>query len=176
MLRRAFLAALPEAAAGLQLNELQARLRPQHPGLRWIDAGDLHLTLRFLGDIDAAQAQAVESRLDAWAGAGAIELTGAAVEDWHGRVLVATYASTALIDRLVGMIEREVRALGFSAEPRAFRPHVTLARGRADTRSVVSMPAVVPTLCCDRIGLLARAEAGVAAPRYRVVCERRLRA
>jgi len=173
IVRRAFLAALPDAAARLQLSELQARLRPQHLGLRWIDAVDLHLTLRFLGDIDPGRARAFEPLLDAWSAGGPIELSGAAIEDWHGRVLVATFATTPVLERLVRSIEQAVRAMGFPAETRAFRAHATLARGRAGIQPRTALPDSVAPLRCDRIGLLARAEAESTARRYRELSEPR---
>ena len=48
----------------LQVRESLARLRQPLPGARWIEPRDLHLTLRFFGDIDTLTARELESFLE----------------------------------------------------------------------------------------------------------------
>ena len=115
----------PEIGAGL------ARFRGGLPGARWVEAGDYHVTLRFLGDIDADVAEDV---LEALAGLGArdprrVPLEGrGALGGARPRALFASVAQDPALMDLQAEQERLVRRAGVPPETRRFTPHVTLAR------------------------------------------------
>ena len=98
---------------------------------RWVSPEDLHITLRFIGEVEepamedvAAEAAAI--RFDPFAvtlsGAGHFERRGRVSAVWLG--VEPNPALAALRDRIEAAI---VRA-GQPPEGRRFRPHVTVAR------------------------------------------------
>ena len=115
---------LPDAACD-PLLALQAGL----PGASWRPRENLHLTLRFFGDIDERQAEDLDFEL-AKIAAPAFELTleGAG---WFGRLephalWIGVGENPALIS-LQGKCERAARRAGLAPEQRKFLPHITLA-------------------------------------------------
>jgi 2'-5' RNA ligase len=99
-------------------------------GARWIEEEDLHLTLRFIGDIDARLAEEIEDELaDIRKPAFAVTLERL---DFFGgdrpRAVVAKAKATPQLLALQAKIETALRRLGAPPEPRKFCPHVTLAR------------------------------------------------
>jgi 2'-5' RNA ligase len=126
--QRLFFALWPEGAAR---KEALAFMDGLKPGLqaRWCEPGNLHITLAFLGDVEAERAAAAKAAADA-AGAPAFALSLERIELWRKPgVLCLTPAQTS--DALLGLAEdlaARLRAAGFALENRAYRPHLTLAR------------------------------------------------
>jgi 2'-5' RNA ligase len=112
------------------------RLRPLAGDVAWVGRDNLHLTLKFLGGVDAARLDAVTAALqDALAARPAFRLTlgglGAFPSATRPRVLWAGVgegagAAVELADRVDGALV----PLGFAREMRAFSAHVTLGRVR----------------------------------------------
>jgi 2'-5' RNA ligase len=101
-------------------------------GARWIEPEDYHITLRFIGDIDARLADEVLAALDEVARPPvAIAFEGLS---WFGgdrpRAIVAKVKPAATLTELAADHERRLRRLGLPPETRNFTPHVTLARMR----------------------------------------------
>jgi 2'-5' RNA ligase len=109
-------------------------------GARWIEPSDYHVTLRFIGDVDARVAHEVADTL-----AGVRRAAVAvAFEDlgWFGgdrpRAIVAKIKRSPELTELQGELERRLRRLGLPPETRNFAPHVTLARLRAGSSIAVA--------------------------------------
>ena len=125
---------MPRLFAGLEIpRALRDDLALMKGGLtqaRWIDAEDYHLTLRFIGDVDAGLAREIDLSLAAIRQAP-FRLTLDALDGLGGdkphSLVARAQASPALVD-LQGAIERRLQRLGLPAEPRKFTPHITLAR------------------------------------------------
>ncbi|MDL2275329.1 hypothetical protein LJC22_04290, partial [Desulfosarcina sp. OttesenSCG-928-G10] len=65
---RAFIAiSLPETLRG-DLRQVQTTLASEDADVRWVRPEQIHLTLKFLGDIDPSQVAGICSGLDAGAG------------------------------------------------------------------------------------------------------------
>jgi 2'-5' RNA ligase len=138
---RAFLAIpLPEevrrkaaAARGLLVAE--------RSGWRFAREDGLHLTLRFLGDVDPSRRESLDAACrDAARGTGLLplRLRGASVVPAAGRprvlwLPVFDESPDGSLDRLARRVE-QVRAEGFDPEQRPFAAHVTLARARRGAR------------------------------------------
>jgi RNA 2',3'-cyclic 3'-phosphodiesterase len=99
------------------------------PGARWVDPGNYHLTLRFIGetdeglasDIDAALVRIHAARFD-------VELAG--VGCFGDRLLwVGVDKSPALV-HLRDKVESALVRVGLAPETRRYAPHVSLARLR----------------------------------------------
>lgn len=108
------------------------------PGARWQDDGQLHVTLRFIGEVDGTQAEevalalagmagtAVEARL---AGVGGFERDGGYDTLWAG---LAPHAPLAALH---AKVDRALVSAGVAPDRRAYLPHATVARlARRDGR------------------------------------------
>jgi len=109
-----------------------AALAPSHaPGVRVMRAGEMHVTLHFIGDGDAA---AVRTAL-ATVAAAPVELAVAGTgrfDQRGGRAIL--FAGVAVTDALLELhtaVGRALAVTGFVPERRRFRPHVTVARLKA---------------------------------------------
>ncbi len=127
---------MPRLFSGIEIpEELQDTLSDLEmplPGARWIEADDLHLTLRYAGDIDNARARDFADALAA-IDHDVFDITIAGVGVFGGndpRALWAGIEDSEALTNLARAHERAARAAGLDPEPRAFRPHVTLARMR----------------------------------------------
>jgi len=100
-------------------------------GARWQDDDQLHLTLRYVGEVDRHRANDLAEALGALRMPSCeIELTGTGVFERKGRphLLWAGVAPNETLVRLQKKIERICQSMGIEALHRKFIPHVTLAR------------------------------------------------
>jgi 2'-5' RNA ligase len=126
-------------------------------GARWIDPSNYHVTLRFIGDVDAHAAHEVAETL------AAVRRSPVAVAfdglGWfvgaRPRAIVAKIKRSPALIELQGELEGRMRRLRLPAETRNFAPHVTLARLRAAS----------PMAVADYLG----ARGGFAAPSFEAV-------
>jgi len=103
------------------------------PGARWSTREQLHLTLRFIGEVDERDARAIDEALSSISAPRfTVELKG--VGSFGGKNPRALWAGVAVNEALIHLqrkIESAIQRLGFPAEERKYTPHVTLARLRA---------------------------------------------
>lgn len=102
------------------------------PGARWIDPGNLHLTLRFIGEITEDLAADVDEALAKLkARRFALQLAGIGVFGGNRphTLWVGVERDPGLVV-LHDKIEMALIRVGLAPEPRRFAPHVTLARLR----------------------------------------------
>ena len=103
------------------------------PGARWELAEKLHLTLRFLDEIDGGTQRAIEQAL-ARVDMPAFELVIAGVGHFpprgKPRSIWAGLEDDTQVVRLHDKIERALSGLGLAPDARKFAPHITLARLR----------------------------------------------
>jgi 2'-5' RNA ligase len=101
-------------------------------GARWVDAGNFHLTLRFIGEVDEGVAADVDEALvRVKARPLTVQLAGAGLfgGDRPRQLWIGVERDPALV-ALQGKIELALIRAGLPPEPRKFAPHVTLARLR----------------------------------------------
>ncbi len=100
-------------------------------GASWQDEDQLHLTLRFIGEVDRHQAEDVAALLGtvrqprfgiALNGLGTFERRGVPVTLWAG---VAPHQPLKSLHKKV---DQAVQRAGVEADHRAYAPHITLAR------------------------------------------------
>ena len=124
---------MPRLFVALALpEEVRARLAGLAAGIRGarpVPAHQLHLTLRFIGEVTEAVGAQVEAEL-ARASAPAFELAirGAGAFGRPPRTLWAGVAPPEEVAALAAQVERAVVVSGLPPEERPFSPHVTLAR------------------------------------------------
>jgi len=98
---------------------------------RWQDEDQLHLTLRYIGEVDSHTADELAERLRAAATPAfdlAIEGTGIFERKGRAHTLWAGVAASSALARLQQRVERQCIAAGLEPAPRKYHPHVTLAR------------------------------------------------
>jgi len=110
------------------------------PGARWQSREQLHLTLRFIGEVDGRDARAID---DALAGidAPAFDLQLHGVGQFGNKqphTLWAAARRNELLDHLARKVDSAIRRVGQPQDSHKFTPHVTLARlGHPDLDKVV---------------------------------------
>ena len=123
-----------------EVRESLADLCSGVPGARWVDTDTIHITLRFIGDVDAIQAEDIDAALsDVREPAFRLALRGVGCFD-SGRKVRAVWAGVAKSDGLMHLrdkVESAIVRAGFEPERRKFKPHVTLARLRNTTSARV---------------------------------------
>ena len=105
------------------------------PGARWVDPGNYHLTLRFIGEVDEGLASDLDAAL-AGVRAKRFALTLAGVASFNARALFVGVERNPDLSQLQEKVERVVARSGIEPEGRRFAPHVTLARlkGKPDAK------------------------------------------
>jgi 2'-5' RNA ligase len=109
------------------------------PGARWQTREQLHLTLRFIGEVDGRDANAIDDVLSAISVAP-FELALKGVGEFGGKHPQALWAGVRDPEPLSHFhrkIENAFQRIGLPAEERKFTPHVTLARLRGAPRERV---------------------------------------
>ena len=113
------------------VREALAALRLGLPGARWVAPEALHLTLRFMGEVDAAEAEDIDAALAA-IDAPAFDLAVLGIGSFQSRRRVRSLwvglDRSEPLARLQGKVESAVARAGFEPERRKFKPHITLAR------------------------------------------------
>lgn len=141
---RTFLAVeIDEAVTHALLQEV-ARLKPHFPRINWVKPDNLHLTLKFIGNLppdDLPELFAAAEQAAAEAEAFPLEVTGVSAfpDLLHPRAVFAGCGEgTAAAIALSGRIEEYVAPLGYPSEARPYHPHFTLGRVKqpADARGL----------------------------------------
>lgn len=107
------------------------RIQQGVPDAQWTPPENMHLTLRFLGEVNGADFQDLMPAL-ADAAMPPFDIEIASVGHFERRqvpaVLWAGVRPSPELNRLQAKVERIVQSCGFPPEPRKFMPHITLAR------------------------------------------------
>lgn len=126
-MHRLFVAIRPPAAIRARLLAAMGGIS----GARWLDDEQIHLTLRFIGEVDRHAAEDIQAALGsihhprfelAVSGLGAFERRG------QPEVLWAGVAPQEPVKSLHKKIDQAIARLGLEPERRAYSPHITLAR------------------------------------------------
>jgi 2'-5' RNA ligase len=133
---RCFIAVeLPEEIkAGL--SRLQAKLKSGNEfPVKWVDPYSTHLTLKFLGNVNADMTSPITEAMKEAAGVSPLqlEIKGLGVFPNLRRVQVIWVGISGEVEKLLQLqkgIESSLAGLGFAPEARAFTPHLTLGRVR----------------------------------------------
>jgi len=146
---RLFLALDIPPAMRATLASLRQGLEPCSSGWRWVRSESIHATIRFLGEVPREldgrarpawrrAARAVPGFRFRLGQLGCFPPSGRPRVAWVGMIDEPAGSLAALASR----VEAEARGLGFEAERRPFRPHLTLARAARAGRPVLGRAAV----------------------------------
>ncbi len=142
---RLFVAAWPDAAT---LEQLRALPWPDEPGVRRIPDHNLHVTLRFLGEVDPATASEL---LAAAALPVATAGVGPEVERLDGRQIVVPVGG---VDHLAAAIRSATASIGDEAT-RRFRGHLTIARTKRGEASALVGATIIASFAVGEVALVA---------------------
>lgn len=120
------------------LEKIQRTLKRTGADVRWVRIGSIHLTLKFLGGVDAERVGEIASAAGSAASAsGPLELRPFSAGFFPGarnpRVVWAGLSGDLEeLGSLARGLEQALVPLGFPAEKRSFNPHLTLGRVKSN--------------------------------------------
>ncbi|NNG14835.1 MAG: RNA 2',3'-cyclic phosphodiesterase [Gemmatimonadales bacterium] len=131
---------MPETAREALLDVL-ARLKQTGWPVRWVGEGNLHLTVKFYGDVpDEDVARLGEELAAAVRGTPVLPMQLTGVNAFPAlrrpRVIWAAVDAPPALELMQHRVEQAAAASGFPPEGKAFRPHITLGR----LKSSASLP------------------------------------
>jgi RNA 2',3'-cyclic 3'-phosphodiesterase len=133
---RSFIAIEMPPEVRKSLSRLQQDLKAGGQQVKWVEPENLHLTLQFLGNINAAKVGDIASAIEK-AGTGIrpfrIEVGGLGVFPDIRRInviWVGLAGELEKLDKLQKNIGANLTPLGFPPETRPFTPHLTIGRVR----------------------------------------------
>jgi 2'-5' RNA ligase len=103
------------------------------PGAHWQTRDQLHLTLRFIGEVDGRVTRDIHDALSAIA-VPRFSLALKGVGEFGGKKPHSLWAGVGekdAVNQLNRKVEAAMQHIGFEPDQRKFTPHVTLARLRA---------------------------------------------
>ncbi len=114
------------------LREPIAKLKPLGKNARWAHPEGIHVTLKFIGHVDASKLDAIRAALGTVQSNAAVEMqirgVGFFPDERRPRVFWCGIEASANLAPLAAEIERALEPLGIPREERKFAPHLTLAR------------------------------------------------
>lgn len=129
---RLFVALETPITARKNLSTLIASLRAITREPRWVRAENLHITLKFLGEVAEDKLAAVQARLGGIRSHQAVTLEfrglGFFPNEKKPRVFWAGIEASSNLKTLAADIEGAMEKCGIAREKREFSPHLTLAR------------------------------------------------
>jgi 2'-5' RNA ligase len=137
---RTFLAVYPDAAVRTALEPLLAELARRCRDIRWTRPEQLHFTLRFFGDLDAAalaRAGEVTAAVAADEAPLSLTLDGlGAFPNWRRPrvVWVGVGEGGAALESLAARLDEAFAAAGLGRADKPFRAHLTIGRVREGAR------------------------------------------
>jgi len=133
------------------LDQMQSELRRFGAEVGWVAIPSIHLTLKFLGEVDPAMIPRMAEALRiASAPARSFELrlrgTGCFPNERNPRVIwCGIEGDREALSNLQHLVEKTCESFGFPPEERAFKPHLTLGRVKGKRN-------LQPLMECIKIG------------------------
>lgn len=131
---RAFIAIEMPASVRAAIERVQAQLKQNGFKVRWVRVQNIHLTLKFLGDIKTAEIEKIAAALGAAAKAFPpilLQPKGIGVFPGISRARVIWVGLQGRMDLLFGLhksLAERLALIGFPIEKRPFKGHLTLGR------------------------------------------------
>lgn len=134
---RAFIAVELDENIKENCRRLMNRLMTSDADVKWVKPSNMHLTLKFLGEIDEGQAEKIKELLHEIASEKSIFETGFSglgffPNKQRPRVIwLGINKGMEILKDLAEKIDDKTAVLGIEKEERAFSPHLTLGRFRS---------------------------------------------
>ncbi|HEV3221176.1 MAG TPA: RNA 2',3'-cyclic phosphodiesterase [Candidatus Acidoferrales bacterium] len=108
------------------------KLRRVLPSARWVRPEGIHVTLKFIGEVNEDRVAPIQTALGKIHSAAPVEMTfrgtGFFPNERRPRIFWAGIDASPNLAQLAAEIESQLEPLGIPRESREFRPHLTLAR------------------------------------------------
>lgn len=131
---RSFIAVeIPEGVQA-QIGQLQQKFKNLQGNIKLVKSENIHLTLKFLGDIDQSQLNKIKEKIDDTAKISKkfeIKICGIGVFpklDFPRIIWVGIEDDEKHIEKIYQNLEDGLSKIGFEKEKRAFHSHLTIAR------------------------------------------------
>ncbi|HWQ84789.1 MAG TPA: RNA 2',3'-cyclic phosphodiesterase [Anaerolineales bacterium] len=132
---RAFIALDLSAEISQSLDQISRELMQRMPqrAIRWVPAKNIHLTLKFLGDVSPSSLESLQKMIQVESENYppfdiSIGGVGAFLSTRRPRVVWVGVTAPELLSALQHSIESAASRLGYPLEDRPFSPHLTLGR------------------------------------------------
>lgn len=133
---RIFICVSPDSEAGAAIGGYLAALAPL-PGFKWVAPENAHITLAFVGDVDAIGTSRLDSELSQIGGVRPFRVVVSGVGgfpnvDAPRLIFVDIKEGARELAKLAKSVSRSVERSGLESDGRPFRPHMTIARAKGD--------------------------------------------
>ena len=126
------------------LGNIQTDLKQTHADVKWVQPKNIHLTLKFLGEIEESLVKTIGpilSKITREECAFSIYLSklGAFPKLFYPRVVWIGLTNEQIVIEIAKKINKQLKKVGFLPESRPFNAHITLGRVRsASNRKVLT--------------------------------------
>ncbi|MDD5348166.1 MAG: RNA 2',3'-cyclic phosphodiesterase [Candidatus Omnitrophica bacterium] len=183
---RAFIAIALPPEIKRYLAKVQEKLAAGNADVKWVEPDNIHLTLKFLGEIDEPAREKIRSTISDIARSVApfsvrLASCGAFPRIESARVIwMGVGQGERELQSIAGLIEERMSQLGIAREDRPFSSHITLGRTRSG-KNLKGLAALLKDLCerqpdkiyefqADRITLF-KSTLTPRGPRYEIIHE-----
>ena len=134
-----------------RIGDLQSALRLRDGAISWVRPANIHLTIKFLGDVAASRMPGLQAAAErACASVPAFDLrvngSGCFPSANNPRVLwIGLDPIPDELRRLQSNVEIELERAGFAREAKPFSPHLTIGRVRDATKSKTAVEQLLVT-------------------------------
>lgn len=105
-------------------------------GARWVRVEGLHVTLKFIGEVQPEMVERIATHLVTIRLTAPVEMSfrevGFFPNERHPRVFWVGITATPNLGELAAEVEQRLESLGIPREQRPFRPHLTIARFKSE--------------------------------------------
>ena len=152
----------PSIQTGIGQQTVQLRQSADSSLVRWVPPGNLHLTLKFLGDISLTSVQFLAQMLTAAAAQHEtfelqVGTLGSFPSSKRARVIWIGIQAPSALETLQRGIEAGAQRLGYPSDGRSFSPHLTIGRVK-DRLSAPESQRLHNALDSHHVGMIGNAE------------------
>jgi 2'-5' RNA ligase len=108
------------------------KLRAEFPSARWVRTEGIHVTLKFIGEVQETLVREIEAALLSVRSEEPVQMSfrgaGFFPDERRPRVFWAAIDASQNLAQIAARIESRLEPLGIARESREFKPHLTLAR------------------------------------------------
>ncbi|HEY7535155.1 MAG TPA: RNA 2',3'-cyclic phosphodiesterase [Thermodesulfobacteriota bacterium] len=144
---RVFIAALIPEEIKEEINQYLVEVKPHWEGVKWENYNKLHVTLKFLGEIEGSVLGEIKDILNELLPLYSpfemkISCFGGFPNLNNPRVLFISLSKNHELIRLQRDLEERLEVIGLKRENRTFKPHITVGRikGKARSKSIFPFP------------------------------------
>lgn len=157
---RSFIAIELPGEIQARLNRIINQMKPELTGaVRWTPPGNIHLTIKFLGDVSPSNLEILIRVLQSLSSKQAefeikIGKIGAFPSIKRPRVIWVGVEASSALKALQQTVENETKKLGYPTEDRPFSPHLTLGRvnHHAISEEISRITETLSSIQVDQIG------------------------